>query len=423
MPYAARCHPTAVPWIAARDRRVGPRRRVRSRFRWSGRTTSEAVSRPSQPAPPWSVSRRTASLSRQWSAHVVPTRRGACMFAIAVHDPVSGVVQLGSRSRRLGSRRVGRPPRAPCRRTAAWPCGCGAVSSSCPVAVQVPLSGSYSSCAVAIAAHEDLAIAQHVADAHQPRPDHRARGDPGPRWRGRTPRRRWSPAPTSTVPSRSNVGGLRERHPRMSARACPRSPTRSRWRGHTAPRTSKACRSSRSAAYDEHPWPIEEPHRGGLHRGGVAIVPVGIQTPPGPATGIGLADGAADSLGLGDVASGDAVATATTDGSGTGGTTVGSRSRPEPAANAPPTSNRAAAASSVMPRPRPDRRADPLASRRSRHGRSTVRSSGQRSRSLPRTREATFELRRRVSAWRTSATEQRRARAVRRCPRADFSRV
>ena len=40
------------------------------------------------------------------------------------------------------------------------------------------------------------------------------------------------------------------------------------------------------------------------------IDPVGIQTPPGPATGIGLADGAADSLGLGDVASGDAVATA-----------------------------------------------------------------------------------------------------------------
>ena len=43
---------------------------------------------------------------------------------------------------------------------------------------------------------------------------------------------------------------------------------------------------------------------------GVPIDPVGIQTPPGPATGIGLADGAADSLGLGDVASGDAVATA-----------------------------------------------------------------------------------------------------------------
>ena len=71
---------------------------------------------------------------------------------------------------------------------------------------------------------------------------------------------------------------------------------------------------------------------------GVTIDPVGIQTPPGPATGIGLADGAADSLGLGDVASGDAVATAITDGSGTGGTTVGSRRRPEPAANAPPTS-------------------------------------------------------------------------------------
>ena len=93
---------------------------------------------------------------------------------------------------------------------------------------------------------------------------------------------------------------------------------------------------------------------------GVPIDPVGIQTPPGPATGIGLADGAADSLGLGDVASGDAVATAITDGSGTGGTTVGSRRRPEPAANAPPTSNRAAAARRVMPRPRPDRRATPL---------------------------------------------------------------
>src|SRR6188474_1306801 len=61
---------------------------------------------------------------------------------------------------------------------------------------------------------------------------------------------------------------------------------------------------------------------------GVPIDPVRIQTPPGPATGTGLADGAADSLGLGNVASGDAVATAITEGSGTGGTTVGRRRRP-----------------------------------------------------------------------------------------------
>ena len=66
--------------------------------------------------------------------------------------------------------------------------------------------------------------------------------------------------------------------------------------------------SSPLTAYHEHPA-IEEPHRRVSERG-VTIDPVGIQTPPGPATGIGLADGAADSLGLGDVASGDAVATA-----------------------------------------------------------------------------------------------------------------
>ncbi len=57
-------------------------------------------------------------------------------------------------------------------------------------------------------------------------------------------------------------------------------------------------------------------------RRGVPIEPVAIQTPVDGATAeeLGTADGAADSLGLGDVASGDAVATATTDGAGTGGT-------------------------------------------------------------------------------------------------------
>ena len=72
----------------------------------------------------------------------------------------------------------------------------------------------------------------------------------------------------------------------------------------------------------------------------------------GVALGTGVGD--ANMLGLGDVASGDVVATATTDGAVTGGTTDGSRRMPEPAAKAPPTSNRAAAARSVTPRPRPN---------------------------------------------------------------------
>src|SRR6186713_2830513 len=54
----------------------------------------------------------------------------------------------------------------------------------------------------------------------------------------------------------------------------------------------------------------------------------------------GLEDGAADSLRPEDVASGDAVATTASEGAGTGGTTVGRRRKPEPAASAPPTSRR-----------------------------------------------------------------------------------
>ena len=132
----------------------------------------------------------------------------------------------------------------------------------------------------------------------------------------------------------------------------------------------------------------------------------------------------ADTLGLGDVASGDAVAIATTDGSGTGGTTDGSRSRPEPAANAPPTSNRAAAAKSVMPGRRPDRRAVPLASRR-RSRASTVRSSAALPDALSGPRGGDLRgRRRRAHACRTSATGiGSSASAVRRCASADFSWV
>ena len=85
---------------------------------------------------------------------------------------------------------------------------------------------------------------------------------------------------------------------------------------------------------------------------GVPIVPVATQSPAALvfADWVGRADG---SLGveLGDVSSGDAVATTPNDGAGSGGTTDGSRRMPEPAASAPPTSRRAAAARSVMPRP------------------------------------------------------------------------
>ena len=76
---------------------------------------------------------RKASMASRW----------ACMFAIAVHDPVSGSYSSAESSARRRGR--GRPPRAPCRRAAGWPRGCGAVSIIFPVAVHVPLSGSYSS--------------------------------------------------------------------------------------------------------------------------------------------------------------------------------------------------------------------------------------------------------------------------------------
>jgi hypothetical protein len=61
--------------------------------------------------------------------------------------------------------------------------------------------------------------------------------------------------------------------------------------------------------------------------------------------------------GLGDSSPGDGVGMTATEGTGPGGTDNGSRSRPEPTAAAPPTSNRAAAARRVIPRPRPNRRA------------------------------------------------------------------
>ena len=61
---------------------------------------------------------------------------------------------------------------------------------------------------------------------------------------------------------------------------------------------------------------------------GVPIGPVGIQTPPGPATGVDASVGAGEveAVGIGDAVAGDEVATAAADGSGTGGTTDGSRS-------------------------------------------------------------------------------------------------
>ena len=101
---------------------------------------------------------------------------------------------------------------------------------------------------------------------------------------------------------------------------------------------------------NEHPA-IEEPHRGMAlarrdHR------PGGIQTPPGPATGVDASVGAGEvrTVGAGDSLAG--VATAASEGSGSGGTSDGRRTRPEPAATTPPPTSRAAAARRVRPRPR-----------------------------------------------------------------------
>src|SRR6476469_452325 len=91
-----------------------------------------------------------------------------------------------------------------------------------------------------------------------------------------------------------------------------------------------------------------------LPKRGVIIDPVAIHEPE-PAARSGLAEGRARSLGLGDVASGEATASGPKDGAG--GMTAGRHRMPDPAASAPPTSiTAAAAASRVMLRPRPNRR-------------------------------------------------------------------
>ncbi len=87
------------------------------------------------------------------------------------------------------------------------------------------------------------------------------------------------------------------------------------------------------------------------------------------ASGLAMRWHDADAIVAGDsVAAGDAVATTANDGPGTGGTTDGIRRTPEPTANAPPTISSAAAARSVMPRPRPNRRAGREEARRRRVG-------------------------------------------------------
>src|SRR4051812_31279213 len=86
----------------------------------------------------------------------------------------------------------------------------------------------------------------------------------------------------------------------------------------------------------------------------------------------GVGEGASEALGVGvvigvgvaiaggdEVVIGDDVVTRPNDGAGAGGLTVGGRRMPEPAANAPPTTSSAAAARSVMPRPRTNRPAGP----------------------------------------------------------------
>src|SRR5215212_601940 len=74
------------------------------------------------------------------------------------------------------------------------------------------------------------------------------------------------------------------------------------------------------------------------------------------AVGLGVVLGVGVVIASGDgVVAGDGAVTRPIDGAGAGGVTDGGRRIPEPAANAPPTTSRAAAAKSVMPRPRPNR--------------------------------------------------------------------
>src|SRR4029079_7034821 len=170
-----------------------------------------------------------------------------------------------------------------------------------PVAVQVPVAGSYSS----------------------------AR----------------SGKPASTRPSGSNVAGAYPTSSRSGLPVADQVPV-------TGSYSSAVCPPAPSL--DSPPMARTRPSRSrtSLPSPELIIDPVRIHVPPGPSTGTGLAEGRARSLGLGDVASRDETASCLNEGEG--GSIVRCRHTPAPAASAPPTSNTAAAAASrVMPRPRP----------------------------------------------------------------------
>ena len=262
--------------------------------------------------------------------------------------PRDGVVQLGRvrRAELVVSRRRRAPPA-----TSTLPSGSSVAVWSArgviifPVAVQVPLSGSYS-WALSEPATRTLPSRSNVAVScsrtpHLPRPSSRWRSRS--RWPGRTAARRRHQPPRAPCRRAATWPGASVAAPLEHAPGGGPGPGDRVVQLGGGQVVARRC----------HP-PRAPGHRGAAPQRlypsrGVPIVPVAIQTPPGPATGIGLADGAADSLGLGDVASGDAVATAITDGSGTGGTTVGSRRRPEPAASAPPATSRVAQRLSAAP--------------------------------------------------------------------------
>ena len=138
---------------------ASPCSRWRSRTRWPGRTARRPPARRTPAAgcrPPRAPCRRAAAWP--WCP------RAACPCPCGGLQPGGGSYS-SARCVRGGSRR--RPPRAPCHRAAAWPCGRRAASCMLPVAVQVPLPGSYSSAEASgvtlpesAAGHEHLAVGQ-----------------------------------------------------------------------------------------------------------------------------------------------------------------------------------------------------------------------------------------------------------------------
>src|SRR4029079_5397504 len=155
-----------------------------------------------------------------------------------------------------------------------------------PVAVQVPVAGSYSS----------------------------AR----------------SGKPASTRPSGSNVAGAYPTSSRSGLPVADQVPV-------TGSYSSAVCPPAPSL--ESPPMASTRPSRSRtrLPSPGLIIEPVRIHAPPGPSTETGLAEGRASSLGLGILASGDAIAIGPADGAVTGGTTTGcGRRTPDPTARTPP---------------------------------------------------------------------------------------